>query len=128
MDTETMMLAVLSATEEWRQDANNRLPYGLCKKYGIEVPPGTTPHEAWELLKEHGIDPDGAYRKTAESWERQKAEQRAAKKAAGKTAPKKPRNGPAEARGKRPAMRRHERKPERRPEKRLKRRPPGRDR
>ena len=101
MDREIMTLAVLFAAEEWREDANNRLPYGLCKKYGIDVPPHTTPREAWELLKKHGIDPDGAYRRTAESWERQKAEQRAAKKAAGEQSPQKGKEGPSEAAGKR---------------------------
>lgn len=30
--------------------ANNRLPYGLCKKYGIELPKGATPREAWAAL------------------------------------------------------------------------------
>lgn len=35
-----------------RLDANNRLAYGLCEKYGIELPKGATPGEAWEALKE----------------------------------------------------------------------------
>lgn len=36
-----------------REDANNRLAFGLCEKYGIELPKGATPGEAWEALKEH---------------------------------------------------------------------------
>ena len=35
--------------------ANNRLPYGLCKKYGIELPQGATPREAWAALHDIGI-------------------------------------------------------------------------
>lgn len=31
--------------------ANNRLPYGLCKRYGIILPDDATPHDAWEALK-----------------------------------------------------------------------------
>ena len=118
MDRETMRLAILSAAEEWRQDAeradavrgaarpgkpgdigrararkslrkqakeilsggktgdgkgghgNTRLPYGLCKKYGIDVPPGTTPREAWELLKGKGVNPKEEYRKLKERGEK----------------------------------------------------------
>lgn len=33
-------------------DASQRLAYGLCAKYGIDLPPGTEPQEAWEALKE----------------------------------------------------------------------------
>lgn len=35
-----------------RMDASQRLAFGLCKKYGIELPKGATPQEAWEALKE----------------------------------------------------------------------------
>lgn len=30
--------------------ANNRLPFGLCKKYGIELPKDATPNDAWAAL------------------------------------------------------------------------------
>lgn len=30
--------------------ANNRLAFGLCKKYGIELPDNATPKDAWEAL------------------------------------------------------------------------------
>ena len=149
MDRETMRLAILSATEEWRQDAeradgvrgpvrpgrpgdigrarakkslrrqakeilsgekaggekrshgNTRLPYGLCKKYGIEVPPGTTPYEAWELLKGKGVNPQEEYRKLKERGERaQEKAKREARKAAGEQSPQKGKEGPSEAAGK----------------------------
>jgi hypothetical protein len=28
--------------------ANNRLAFGLCKEYGIELPKDATPKDAWE--------------------------------------------------------------------------------
>ena len=36
--------------------ANNRLPFGLCRKYHIELPEGATPKDAWEALKKNGIE------------------------------------------------------------------------
>lgn len=30
----------------------NALPYGLCKRYGIELPEGATPRDAWDALKQ----------------------------------------------------------------------------
>ncbi len=36
--------------------ANNRLPFGLCKKYGIDLPDDATPKDAWDALKENGIE------------------------------------------------------------------------
>ena len=41
---------------------NTGLPFGLCKKYGIDLPNGATPRQAWEALKrEKGITPQQAY-------------------------------------------------------------------
>ncbi|MCD8201921.1 MAG: hypothetical protein LUD47_07645 [Clostridia bacterium] len=40
---------------------NTRLPYGLCQKYGIDLPEKTTPKQAWEALKGKGISPTEAY-------------------------------------------------------------------
>ena len=57
------------AGDERKGHGNTRLPYGLCKKYGIEVPPGTTPYEAWELLKGKGVNPKEEYRKLKERGE-----------------------------------------------------------
>ena len=34
--------------------ANNRIAYGLCKKYGIKLPKDATPYEAWDALKKNG--------------------------------------------------------------------------
>ena len=34
-----------------RLDADNRLAFGLCKEYGIELPKGAEPKDAWEALK-----------------------------------------------------------------------------
>ena len=36
--------------------ANNRLPFGLCKKYHIELPDNATPKDAWQALKNNGIE------------------------------------------------------------------------
>ena len=36
----------------FRIDASQRLVYGLCKKYGIKLPKGTEPPEAWKILEE----------------------------------------------------------------------------
>ena len=57
-----------------KSHGNTRLPYGLCKKYGIEVPPGTTPREAWDLLKGKGVSPEEEYRKLKERGEKKERE------------------------------------------------------
>ena len=31
----------------------NALPFGLCAKYGIELPEGAAPRQAWDALKRH---------------------------------------------------------------------------
>lgn len=38
--------------DEMNMDASSRLAFGLCKKYGIELPKGAKPKDAWEALKE----------------------------------------------------------------------------
>ena len=50
------------ATVEIEEDGGGHsnkysLPYGLCKKYGIDLPDGARPREAWEALKKHGVYP-----------------------------------------------------------------------
>lgn len=45
---------------------NTKLPYGLCRKYGIEVQNGWTPREAWEALEGKGVSPKEEYRKLKE--------------------------------------------------------------
>ena len=46
-----------------REDANNRLPFGLCEREGIEIGDDWGPSEAWAALAEKGITPDGEYSK-----------------------------------------------------------------
>lgn len=36
--------------------ADNRLAFGLCKKYHISLPDDETPCDAWEALKKNGIE------------------------------------------------------------------------
>ena len=45
---------------------NTRLPFGLCKRFGIEIQPDWKPRDAWEALAGKGITPDGAYVKLKE--------------------------------------------------------------
>ena len=50
--------------EEKKEGGGHRgnlgLPFGLCAKYGITLPEGETPHEAWNVLKEKtGLTPAG---------------------------------------------------------------------
>lgn len=40
---------------------NTRLPFGLCKRFGIDIDPSWTPRDAWDALAGKGITPDGAY-------------------------------------------------------------------
>lgn len=42
---------------------NTRLPFGLCKKYGIEVGESWTPRDAWDALAGKGITPGEIYKK-----------------------------------------------------------------
>ena len=49
-------------------DASSRLAFGLCKKYGIKLPKGATPQDAWEALKkETGKTAQDFYQKSGES-------------------------------------------------------------
>lgn len=42
---------------------NTGLPFGLCKKYGIALPPKATPRDAWNALKHKtGLTPEQVYR------------------------------------------------------------------
>lgn len=42
---------------------NTRLPFGLCKRFGIDIDPSWGPREAWDALAGKGITPAGAYEK-----------------------------------------------------------------
>ncbi len=46
---------------------NTRLPFGLCQRYGIDLPGGATPHDAWEALAGKGITPEDAYKTLKET-------------------------------------------------------------
>ena len=48
--------------EEESAHGNTRLPFGLCKRYGIPLPDYATPRMAWEALKRGtGLTPDQIY-------------------------------------------------------------------
>lgn len=40
---------------------NTRLPFGLCKRFGIDVDPSWQPRDAWDALAGEGITPGEAY-------------------------------------------------------------------
>lgn len=40
---------------------NTRLPFGLCKRFGIDLPDGATPRDAWDALAGKGVSARGAY-------------------------------------------------------------------
>ena len=44
-----------------KNHGNTRLPYGLCKKYGIEYGEDWTPKDAWNALADKGVTPEGEY-------------------------------------------------------------------
>lgn len=43
--------------DEESHGGNTGLPFGLCKKYGISLPQGATPRDAWDALAGRGIYP-----------------------------------------------------------------------
>ncbi|MBQ4197762.1 MAG: hypothetical protein II659_07950 [Bacteroidales bacterium] len=45
---------------------NTRLPFGLCKRFGIEIGKDWTPRDAWAALAGKGITADIAYRRLKE--------------------------------------------------------------
>jgi hypothetical protein len=40
---------------------NTRLPFGLCKRFGIDIDPSWTPKDAWAALAGKGITPEKAF-------------------------------------------------------------------
>lgn len=40
---------------------NTRLPFGLCKRFGIDLPDGATPRDAWDALSGKGVSAREAY-------------------------------------------------------------------
>lgn len=48
--------------QEQKKGGNIGLPFGLCAKYGILLPQGATPRDAWDALeKKIGLSPDKIY-------------------------------------------------------------------
>lgn len=51
------------AEKDKESHGNTRLPFGLCERYGIQLPNGATPRDAWDALKgKTGLTPDDFYR------------------------------------------------------------------
>lgn len=49
--------------EEEKKGGNIGLPFGLCEKYGIQLPPNARPRDAWEALKNKtGLTPEDFYK------------------------------------------------------------------
>ena len=48
---------------------NTRLPYGLCKREGIEIDPNWTPRDAWAALEKKGYNVSNAYKELEETGE-----------------------------------------------------------
>lgn len=52
----------ITVSEKPRGGGNTRLPFGLCERFGIKLPKGATPRQAWEALKkEKGITSEAVY-------------------------------------------------------------------
>ena len=46
-----------------KKGGNIGLPFGLCEKYGIQLPPNARPRDAWEALKNKtGMSPEDFYK------------------------------------------------------------------
>jgi len=52
-----------SESTESAPHGNTKLPFGLCKRYGIDVGNDWTPRDAWAALSDKGITPEGAYKR-----------------------------------------------------------------
>lgn len=51
----------------WHGHGNTRLPFGLCKREGIEIDPDWTPKDAWAALAGKGYSAAEAYKQLKES-------------------------------------------------------------
>ncbi len=59
-----------------KSGGNTGLPFGLCKKHGISLPPNATPRDAWEALKNKtGLSPQDFYDRLKEGRDRNGREQ-----------------------------------------------------
>lgn len=59
---ETAEESTAEASSNSSKGGNTGLPFGLCKKYGIDLPDDATPRDAWEALKGLGITPESVYK------------------------------------------------------------------
>ena len=59
-------IEIIPNETERKGNAHLKLPFGLCKKYGIHLPENATPRDAWNALKGIGINPGEEYDKFAE--------------------------------------------------------------
>lgn len=55
--------------------ARYRLPFALCKEFGIQLPEGATPRDAWEALDGYGINPENEYAQLSGGSRKQKAKE-----------------------------------------------------
>ncbi|MCD8201922.1 MAG: hypothetical protein LUD47_07650 [Clostridia bacterium] len=46
---------------------NTRIPFGLCKRYGIDLPEGASPKDAWDALEGKGIKAQEVFRHLKET-------------------------------------------------------------
>ena len=46
---------------------NNRIPYGLCQREGIDIQPGWTPKDAWNALEGKGYSASSVYKELKET-------------------------------------------------------------
>lgn len=66
--------------QESKGSGNTRLPFGLCQRYGIALPEGATPRDAWNALKGKGITPEKVYKELDKKEEQQGEPKTEAKK------------------------------------------------
>ena len=60
--------------EEEKKGGNIGLPFGLCEKYGIQLPPNARPRDAWEALKNKtGLSPEDFYRDLRQKEKKEKS-------------------------------------------------------
>ena len=63
MDDEAEERNVNNGGGKGRGHGNTKLPYGLCKRYGINVEKGWQPRDAWDALASKGVTPEGEFGK-----------------------------------------------------------------
>lgn len=62
-----LVIPVTRRSVSARMDASSRLAFGLCEEYGIDLPKGAEPADAWEALKEEtGKDPSDFYNQSGQ--------------------------------------------------------------